>query len=144
MNSPCEQHPNTGGPCSLRRLDKNNVKCLKCRHRVQYVRSIDGHTDSPEYLNDPPAPILPPKQHEIKPCWWAACERPARSHGLCNTHYRYFTNAKISVWLKDTTLESREGLFRTIMKCANKHKIPWQEAVLILLDEGAVQYRKRS
>jgi hypothetical protein len=144
MNNPCAVHPDTGQPCPLLHLPKTGDQCRKCRHRVQYVRSIDGHTDTPKYLDDSPAPIFPPVQkQETETCWWSACVRPARSRGLCRTHYRYFHNAKITVWLKDTTLESREKLFRTIMKCANDHKIHWQEAALILLDEGAVQYRKR-
>jgi hypothetical protein len=143
VNNPCAVHPDTGQECPLLHFPKTNDQCRKCRHRVQYVRSIDGHTDTPEYLTDPPAPIFQVQKQENKTCWWSACVRPARSRGLCRTHYRYFHNAKITAWLKDTGLEDREKLFRTVMRVADDHKLPWQEAVLILLDEGAVQYRKR-
>ena len=53
MNNPCKHHPDTGQECLLLHHPKTNDKCRKCRHLVQYDRSIDGHTDAlrqrPEY-----------------------------------------------------------------------------------------------
>ncbi len=121
--------------------EKNNGRCMKCTHRVRYVRFLDGHGAEP-----PPEEIIVMETRHrghAPTCWWHQCDRAPHCRGLCRSHYAIFSAGRITVWLNHTGLDEREQLYRTIMRLSEDHQKSVKDAVVFLIDEGAVQYRKR-
>jgi hypothetical protein len=127
-------------------MPKDNGRCEKCAHKFRYVRALDGFTD-PDPAGVKPTPEKNKrtltKHGDAQTCWWRGCFRKVHTRGLCKSHYTIFHAGRLTVWLNHTGLDAREELYRTIMRMASEHQITLRDALAILVDEGAVQYRKR-
>ena len=77
-------------------------------------------------------------------CYWACCKRRASLRGLCRSHYEVFRRGRFTLFLGYAPLEERERLYRTVMQIAERHGRSVNDVLAILIDEGALQYRRRS
>jgi len=140
--NPCSHHPETGQPCELLYLPKDNGRCRKCIYRVQYDRFLGGQTPvTPELVYEPKRTKSTTRKRVI--CWWAGCFNPPASRGLCKRHYPKMANGDIRLSLADLTPAERESVFRIIHKVANQYQVSWQTAAAILFHEGVKQFAKR-
>lgn len=149
LKPPCACHPETGLPCEHAEEPKTQYACVRCSWRVRYAAAVERGL--PRYATEdeveerstwiPALEVAPEKAKDR--CYWAGCRRRASIRGLCRSHYEVFRRGRFALFLGHAPLEERERLYRTVMQIAERHGRSVNDVLAILIDEGALQYRKR-
>ncbi len=152
LKPPCACHPETGRACEHADKPKGEEVCVKCDWRVRYAVAVErglSRYATEEEISEGPSGRLACGPGEGRPvkgsdrCYWAGCRRRASLRGLCRSHYELFRRGRFALFLGHAPLDGREQLYRTVMEIAERYDRTVNDVLAILIDEGALQYRRR-